>query len=192
MSGTRLACDGTKVSTVWVPSFEVSTGEYVGLADTTTSHEQLHELSLVLAGLRPTTTVRVTGKSAMILAGVEGVNPKQLHTISDFATALGMSRTASERAFAEIGLEADLPYGSLQLTPRLRLRLRSAWSQGAELVVVSTAGLDPLGIASIVADVSTMLTKCCAVHVFSMSLTEHYESLDVFCRIIRCPLSESA
>jgi hypothetical protein len=192
MNTRRLICEGICVGDISVPAFHVSAGEYVGLADPSANSLQRYELMEVLGGLRPTTRVHLTCKSWVINAPGSGTWAQAgQQTITDYAVALGMSRGAAQEMITKLGLNPDLPWSHLQLTERLRLELRLAWINWAELVVLSTAGLDPAGIAAVAGDVSKMLAQCAAVHVISTALLAEYQSLNVYSRVIHCSLLNS-
>jgi hypothetical protein len=189
---TLITCDGICIGDAFIPPFEVFTAEYVGLANPTDYGVQWNDLMQALGGLCPTAEVHIAGRSAVITP--PGFQPLEqaveLQMIIDVAVARGLPRASAERIIIDLGLEEDHAYGDIQLTPRLLLDLRLAWSQGAELVVFSTAGLDPSGVLAVADEVSKMLGQCSAIHVFSTPLTQHYQSLCSFSKVVRCCLVE--
>ena len=183
-----LACDGMCVGDVMVPPFEVFTGDYVGLTIPTDYGIQWAELMQSLGGSRQTSKVHLAGRSSVI--GPLGFQPLETtiesQRLIDVALARGFPRASAETTILSLGLEPERAYSSLQLTPRLLLELRLAWGKGAELVVFSSAGLDPSGILAVAAEVSQVLDQCAAIHTFSAALTQHYESLSSFVKLVRC------
>lgn len=189
---TILICDGTRVGRVAVPEFAISIGEYIGIADPTTSSAERFDLMQVLGGVRRTAEIRITGTSSVVAPpGCErSLHAKASPTITDIAISKGIPKALAERAIAHLGLSPELPYANLQLTSRLRLELKLAWAQREQLVVFSTCGLDPSGVAAVAKDVLNMLQDSSAIHVFSEALIDFYQSIDVFSRVLRCKFYE--
>lgn len=189
---TLLTCDGMCVGDATIPPFEVSTGDYVGLANPVEYGDQWKELMQSLGGLCLRPEVHIAGRSSVITPPgfqelEETLGPQR---ITDVAMGRGLPRASAERIIIGLGLDPDRAYGDLQLTPRLILDLRLAWAEGAELVIFSSAGLDPSGVVAVDGEVSKVLDRCSAVEVFGAALIEHHESLTSFSKVVRCSLLE--
>ena len=184
----RLSCSKFRIGSVTVPPFELPEGAFVGLANPAAYDESWYELMQLLAGVRLFPAIHVVAKAVLISSPrhTAALNRGLFKSVKKFAVAAGLSPEAADRAIDDAGIQAGELYGELQLTPRLLLDMHIAWSQGAELAVFSTAGLDPLGIRSVVNAVLGHLDQCSAIDVFSTSLLSYYESVEGYSKIIRC------
>jgi hypothetical protein len=62
------------------------------------------------------------------------------------------------------GLDGKRPLSNYAGTPRMLLGLEKAYAEAAEVVIFSTAGLDPLGIEKVFRTVAEYLPKCAAMY----------------------------
>jgi hypothetical protein len=76
----------------------------------------------------------------------------------------GLSQTEAHAIVARLGLKPEWRLNQLAGTPRMLLGLEAAWARGADVVVFSTAGLDPLGTQEVFREVAAKLDKGAAVH----------------------------
>jgi hypothetical protein len=183
---TCLVCDGVIVCDSVVPPSDVSISDYIGLADEASTCGQRFELLHMLGGFYPSAKIHLKCKPSVIVpASFDNSKRTRLRSITDFVLSRGVPRLAAEGIVGDLGLNSDVPFAGLGLTDRLRLELRLAWDSGAELVVFSSEGLSPSGIATIGMDVLRMVGQCAAIHVFPLSLI-HFESLNSYSKVVRC------
>ncbi len=126
----------------------------------------------------------------MVLGGIRVLLPPERRwkkaSVYDFLLTQGFSAVETEQLLADLHLDIKLKYENLPLTPRLLVDLRAALSSGAQLIVFTSAGLDPLGIEQVTASVSDMLGPCSAIEVVSRQSLGDYSDLSMYTQIVRC------
>ena len=191
--GTILSCDELCIGDAIIPSFVVTSNDYVGIATPNyygNDHWKL--LMQSIGGQVPNPGIRINGKVALILP--TGYRPPGRTTrrdnLVDLAMKAGLSRLCAKRICTGLNVDPGKFYVDLKFTLRLLFDLQVALAQEPDLVVFSTCGLDPCGIMAVNATVSAVLHRSAAIDVFSASLIESYESLMSFTNVVRCCRSD--
>jgi hypothetical protein len=177
-----------RVGDITVPPFVVSSNEFIGLAYPADYGPQWYELMELLSGARPTPQVRVLAKSCLVAPSGFGSadQARNKQSVGEVIASKGIGPAATKRIVDELGMQSSQPYRELQLTPRLLLDLALAWAAGAELVVFTTAGLDPSGTRNVASAVSKMLGRCSAIDILSTALMSVRSSLSGYSKTVVC------
>lgn len=179
-------CMGCEVADVYVPPFQMSQGEYLGLAIPPVSYASQVRVMRALGGAE--------GHPAILVAAGEGsvVIPETSVHKGESVMRYCLTKLASERQVSEIcaseGMCSSRPYLRLGWTERLVLGLRLAWKAGARYVVFGSDGLDPCGIRRVGLCVRSHIGNGCAINVFGVSLSESadFRRLAAVDRVVSC------
>jgi hypothetical protein len=169
MNPVRVSCTGIQVASVSIPPFELRTGEMVCLHLPAPQNSRADEyLIQLLTGARKTAGLQLLGRvvraePARHATGLRNLFRRQ--RVADWLGQFGESTPAEVLAILDrLGIRADTSVAQLPLTPCILLGLEAAWLRRAEVLVYSTAGLDPLGRAAVFQAVSAHLPECAALH----------------------------
>jgi hypothetical protein len=99
---------------------------------------------------------------------------------------VGASVDAIDAVCRDIGVDPDTELSILQMTEVVLLELRLAARAKVDVVVFSTAGLDPKGIRAIAGDVRELLKQSAVVAVFATALREQNERICDFDSVYWC------
>jgi len=82
----------------------------------------------------------------------------------DWLLRAGVSPRDAGQVVARLGLKPEWRVCNLPATPRTLLGLEAVWARGAEAVVFSCAGLDPLGRRAVFEVIRAHLETCAAIY----------------------------
>jgi hypothetical protein len=91
---------------------------------------------------------------------------------ADWLRRAGVGPGDAERIVARLGLKPELRVINLSGKPRALLGLEAAWARGAEVIIFSTAGLDPLGRLAVFDAVRSHLGTCAAIYLSYPYMTQ--------------------
>jgi hypothetical protein len=171
MNSLLLSSDGFQVGSFLLPPFQLHAGECVCLhLPEATASTEVEQLIRDLTGKTPLPAVRLFGRvvSAAPLR-------KCRHGLSGFfrpmRVADWLSRTAgASPAQAQSILQRLHPderqcrIEQLPGTPKKLLSVETAWLTGAQGIIFTTVGLDPLGREAVYEAVSSHFPQWCAIH----------------------------
>lgn len=181
-----IRCSGLQIGPIAVPPFEVFNGESVGLALEAEYGASWYELLQVLGGEIPHPAVSVAAKTALIVPPMlepRGAS-KQPRSVYEHLLTEGIVAEAASSLLRRVRLSADDNVESLQLTAWLLFKIEISWTMGAPLVVFSSSGLDPNGLATIFREVSLHLAGSSVLDLFSIHSGQPTRWYN---RIVRCP-----
>lgn len=180
-------CSKLQINSIIAPPFVVDSGEYIGLAIPCDYGPDWVLLMDYLAGVKSSTSVEISARvaSKMPLSTSWGDDLPKV-SIIDYLCGMGLSREEVSHVMSSSRLKPELFVDRLQLTPRLSIDIILAVEQGAQVVIFSTAGLDPKGVRQIGSLVHGTLQRCSAVNLFSDALPPDNESTQHYARIIKC------
>jgi hypothetical protein len=183
-----LQCSGLQIGPIVLPSFDVSKGKAVGLALEAEYGLLWCEAMQILGGSRAHQAVSLAGRSTVICPqGLEpNVASKQTGSVYEHLLNEGISPDEARDILARMRLSADDNLGELQLTVWLLLQLEMSWTMGACLVVFSSSGLDPGGLATVFGEVFRHRASCSALDVFSIYSGQPTHWYD---RVVHCPVA---
>ncbi len=179
----RIICSGLIFKGLTVPSFEVSDDEMVGLVIPIDFGCEWYRLMKLL-------TIQSTGAMSTTrliypLFLDEDCASNTTQAIANYIINMGLTDQEASELISALNLRANDSVATLPLTQRMLLELTIAKYQSVNVVMMSTAGLDPLGIKNVVGIAGT-LKKCAIVNIISSALLEYYLSIDDFSRFILC------
>jgi hypothetical protein len=171
MDSLRLSSDGFPIGSFLIPAFHLRAGECVclHLPEAMASYE-VEQLIRVLTGKTPLPGVRLLGRVhwAAPLSnrrhGLTGLfRPMR---VADWLSRIAGASPAQAHAILQHlhPNERHCRIEQLAGTPRTLLGLEGAWLAGAQVVVFTTAGLDPLGREAVYQAVSSHFPQGSAIH----------------------------
>lgn len=169
---TRLTCEGLRAGALMLPPFEVRAGELVKLqfprSTPDTARARREVLGQLCAAADACGPVRACGVVAALetprtRSAVRELFHRQ-RAVEWFCRQTGLSRAVALPSLKRIDLPPDVPVSSLAGTPRRLLALQAVLARGADVVVFDTAGLDPLGIQTLLQAVSERLGESAALY----------------------------
>jgi hypothetical protein len=169
MDDIRLICDGLIIGSLVLPPFELRAGQLVTL-QLPAPHDAADEQSLrsALSGTVVHAEVHVRCRVISADAAVPPRGPfAALRTSAvDWLARHGrISRPDAERVIRQTRIcEPTDRVSNLAMTPRTTLGVLAAWATGAEAIIYSTSGLDPLGARAVQQLVRDRLQTCPALH----------------------------
>lgn len=170
MPPLRIECDGIQVGSLWVPPFDLVAGQllclHLPVPHWSPDQEMLVEFLIsgqAVPGLRRHGRVVHAAGPTSTRAGLLG-GFRQLRPDEWLRREAGISRPGAEAIVQRLQLPPTTLLCRLAGNPRLLLALEAAWARGAEAVVFTTAGCDPLGVRAAYAAVESHLKECAAIH----------------------------
>lgn len=168
MQPARIICDGVTVSSWELPPFQLCPGDLLCLhVPAPADYAEEAQLVRVLTGVETYPGLRVYGRvfnaePARPRSGLRRLlgQPTLAHWL---AHGGGITPAEATRQVEELGLHPLDRLNHVAGTPRLLLGLASVWNRGAEAIIFSTAGLDPLGREAAVNAVRSHLQTCPAI-----------------------------
>ncbi len=194
MDPLKMSCEGVTIGSVEIPRFQLRLGEFVCLhLPGPLSSEEEKQSILVLTGRRPVSGLRLFGRTcwAQRPASRGGLfeffqRPRAV----DWLQRAGDVSRAQARAIVErLGLRPDWRISQLAANPSTLLGLEASWARGAEVVVFSTSGCDPLGKRAIYEAVTSRLDRCAAIHLSHPNTKGEWTCRDFFPRAFCIQLS---
>lgn len=169
MTSAYVRCDGTHVGDLHLPAFELRSGDYLCLhlpGPASATEEKL--LIQVLTGGERVQGLRVTGRMQMAVPPVGRRWPlgyfDRRRRAEDWLRR--KAQVTSEQAaliLDRLKIPRGTRIGYLAWNPRNLLALEAAWAGGAEGVLFSNIGCDPMGIRTIRQSVAGHLATCPAI-----------------------------
>ena len=181
MDNLLLSCDGAAVGGQWLPPFRLHAGESVCLhVPGPAWGEDEERLLRVLTGAEKVPGVRVSGRveyacPATGRTGFLGL-VRQPYPVDWLRRTAGVTPGDAERIVARLGLKPQWRVCNLPGTPRVLLGLEAVWARGADAVIFSCIGLDPLGRQAMFDAVRLRLGPCAAVFLsYPYTTQDRYE-----------------
>jgi|SRR5579885_3143271 len=181
MSALLLSCEGVAVGGLTLPPFRLRAGESVCLHVPGPAHgEEEEQLLRVLTGGEKVPGVEVLGRveyaaPATGRPGLLGLF-RQPYPADWLRRTAGISPGDAQRVVARLGLKPEWRVCNFSANPRALLGLEAAWARGAEAVIFSCVGLDPLGRQAMFGAVRSRLERWAALYLSYPYLTQgHYE-----------------
>ncbi len=168
MNAIRLSCPGIDTGPFWIPSFQLRTGDLVCLHIPGPIYyaEEETQIIRILTGKRP--GLEQFGRTCWVdpptcQMGLIGLfyQPRPVTWLRKTAR---ISREQAETITTRLGLRPEWRNCQLGGNPRALLALEAAWALGAETVIFSTSGCDPLGCQALYDAVLSKIHQCPAVH----------------------------
>jgi hypothetical protein len=180
-----LECKGLKLGTINIPAFQVLLGEVVAVVEPTESWDECINLMRVLSGRAAAQGVTVNCQVGILdpflsFAQGEGIMDRPL---PDLLRENGLTKSEAYEVIVAAGLQPNLTYRDAQLTNRLLLEIKVSLLRGVQLMVFSTAGLDPLGVDRVLTEARNCRTQCSSLALFHESLASYHESIGLFDRL---------
>jgi hypothetical protein len=168
MQPARLVCEGASVGPYDLPPFQLRAGDLICL-HLAAPADYIAEATLLRAltgrephpGLRPLSRVLDASPAARRRGLWRLLGQPTLARW--LAHASGIPFAEATHQLAELGLLPSARLDCVAGTPRTLLGLACAWNRGAEAVIFTTAGLDPLGREAVVNAVRSRLERCPAI-----------------------------
>jgi hypothetical protein len=181
MKNLLIDCEGITVGPLLVPRFQLGNEDLLclHLPGPCFSREE-DQLVQALAGKRPVPGLRVCGRvwpavwtafPPVSRAGLIGLFHRP-RPVDWLCRVSGISREEAAAIVARLGLRPDWRICQLAGDPRALLGLEAAWAGGAEAILFTTAGLDPLGRRAVFQAVRAHVGRCPAIHLSHMYTTQ--------------------
>jgi hypothetical protein len=143
-----------------------------------------NQITEVLTGKRPVQGLHIHGRVDVAYrpsgrAGLLGVF-RPLRPVDWLRHAGGLSQMEAEAIVARLGLKPQWRLNQLPGTSKTLLGVEAAWARGADVVIFSTAGLDPLGTQEVFRAVAAKLEKGAAIHLCYPFLQNGQEKRECF------------
>ena len=166
MSVTVLSCAGLCCGSTRIPAFQLRRGQAICLHLTSSTDQD--RVIAVLTGEEKTPGIDLAGQ-------VRWAEPPRIRRrfprfffrqriVEWLQQAAKISEDQARDIMERLGLRPDWRIDEIPSNPRLRLALEAAWAHGADAVVFSTAGCDPLGVRDAFAAVAARLDRCSAIY----------------------------
>ena len=170
ISEIQIKCKGFKIGNVYIPEFEVKTGQLLCFHWPLIKSLEEQLFLEVLLGTKTEININVLGK----ITKVNVPSYRKIGIFSDFLYRQNIKKflmkfgDISDTEVNKILQKLHIaPYGfigSISLTTRIWLGLEIAWINSPDVILFDTRGLDPLGIETICQAVSKRLDACAAIH----------------------------
>jgi hypothetical protein len=146
--------------------------------------EEENQLIQVLIGKRPVPGLQLHGRVEHAYppsgrTGLLGIL-RPLRSVDWLRRSAGVSLAEANAIVARLGLNPAWRLDQLAGTPKTLLGLEAAWARGAEVVVFSAAGLDPLGTQQAFREVASKLDHGAAVYLSYSFLQNGQEKRECF------------
>jgi hypothetical protein len=187
MTCTHLSCRGIMVASIWIPPFQLRAGDFLCLHMPCLAFSKEEEqIVCVLTGGCPVAGLRLfshicRASAPVSRGGILGLF-RRPRVVDWIRRSGGISRMEARAIMARLGLRPDWRVCQLAMTPRTLLGLEAAWARGAEVVVFTTVGCDPLGRKAVYEAVSARLHHCAALHLSYSFIQNGRPGRDCFTR----------
>lgn len=177
---------GNRIGQVVVPSFRARVGDFVAVICPIDFGVRWLEIMHELTGMPRLSGTLIDSTACVVAPQFEQAALKS----SSLAEVFGADNERPfSNVFCDLGLSGDTIYGALQLTQQLRFRVRLEFLRGAKLILFTTAGLDPRGIAAVHSEVRAHLGQWCAVEVVHASLLPFYQGIERYTSIVNMSIN---
>ena len=164
-------CMGFRAETLLVPAFELRVGQAICLHIPVLPHQDLTEQQVipVLAGQVPNSGIRIHGPIRYVQWptqsrwGLLGFF-REVRAVDWLGREAQIHQQEAEDILARLGLSVDSKLGRLAGTPRTLLAIEAAWANGAQGLMFTTSGLDPVGTERVFSHVGRNLDRCAALY----------------------------
>jgi len=173
MKAVLLACEGVSIGTLWLPPFELKAGEAICLhMPSQVSQADQESMQDALTGKQILPGLRLYGK---VVWAKPATNPRnffgllRIGRLTQPRPADWLSREAgvlsaeANAIVTRLGLQPEWKLCQLAYNPRTLLGLEAAWARGANVVLFSARGCDPVGIQQVQQAVLSRLERCAAI-----------------------------
>ncbi len=164
--------DGCSIGSLCIPAFELRSGEGICLhLPPSTISPEVEHLIRVLTGKTPLSGIQLFGRVHWATPvrnrryGLTGLfRPMR---VADWLTRIaGASPAQAQTILHKLQpSKGDSCIEQLAGTPRTFLSIEAAWLAGADVVIFTTAGLDPLGREAVYQAVASRFPQKSAIHV---------------------------
>src|SRR5438105_11665132 len=148
MNETVLSCAGLSCGSTQIPAFQLGRGQAICLHLTSSTDQD--RVIPVLTGKEKTPGIDLAGQ-------VRWAEPPRIRRrfprfffrqriVEWLQQAAKISKDQAQDTMARLGLRPDWRIDEIPSNPRLQLALEAVWACGADAVLFSTAGCDPLGV----------------------------------------------
>jgi hypothetical protein len=194
MKHLRLSCEGVLIGSIWIPPFQLNTGEAACLhmPCLAWSREE-SEIVQALTGERPVPGLRLLGRVRWADPPRSTTGWRRWFSQSKAATwlrrAAPITHAQSLATVARLGLRPEWRISQLSGNLQLLLALEAAWAQGAEVVVFSTVGCihEPIHDA-----VAARLAECAVIKLSYEYTQNGRKQRDCFPHSLHVELREQA
>jgi hypothetical protein len=168
MKAIRMESTGFEIGSWCIPPFTLHGEEAISLLLPNEARVDQQQIAQCLMGQREISGLSVY--STVLLAAPASPASswrKWFRSPSPFAWLQKNTRLADDQiccVLAKHGLERNILLNRYAGTPRALLGLEAAYANGAEIIVFSTDGLDPLGRQKVFQTVAESLPKCAAIY----------------------------
>ena len=184
----RMICTGFRVGDIVVPPFQVDAAEYVALMVPSPYGVSWFRLMNLLTGVDESSSVQVNGvtiKGQFVTPPMYNAAPLVL-PLSQYLHGLNISEKQTRNLLGLLRLSPELAVEELQLTSRHELDISIMLLRGAELIVTTTAGLDPTGMRKVGHLVTSAFPTCSVICLESSSSEVLCKELGFHTRYVHC------
>jgi hypothetical protein len=176
MNTLLLSCEGVVIGGQSLPAIQLHTRESLCLhLPGPACGDEEAQLLRTLTGGDLVPGVRVLGRiefayPAIGRTGFLGLF-RQPYPV-DWLRGAGVDPQNAAQIVARLGLKSEWRVCNLPGNPRALLGLEAVWARGADAVVFSTVGLDPLGVQAVFGAVRSHIQACAAIYLSYPYLTQ--------------------
>jgi hypothetical protein len=179
-----LECIGLDLGTFRLPGFEVRERELIGVVELRDCGEDWNATMQELAANSSSVSLRGTADVLSPFPSCLHVVGSQKDTVSALLSNAGLYGEKVDQAVRELGIALDRPQRCLQLTERLLLGLAMARLKRLALVVLSTGGLDPIGVSRVLAEADRQREAFSSINFFHHDHLPLHRSLGLYDKLI--------
>lgn len=183
MNGSRIDSQGFRVGRWCFPAFSLGPGESIALRlprEATVDHERI---IASLTGAKPVVGLAIRG-TAVFARPASCVGWRRWFWRSTPFAWMKKHTTFSDAAILSFldkhRMTRNTPVTHYAATPRMVLGLAAALARKPEVIVFSTAGLDPLGVCAIIQMISERPSGCAAIYLAWPYFSGDCEHADLF------------
>jgi hypothetical protein len=168
MHSIRVACEGVSIGSLWLPPFQLRTGELMCFHLPSQSFPE-QEFLQILASRRLVPGFHVSGRvtlarpAANVTRGLFGLF-RQASVVDWLCQATHLGRSEALSIVMQLGLRPEWRVSHLACNPKTLLGLAAALAGSPDVIVFSTSGCDPTGIQAAFELVAAKLDRCAAIH----------------------------
>ncbi len=168
MLPVQIKCEGVQVGSLFLPPFELRTGEFLCLHAPAPVREEIHEAMFVaLAGEQPVTGIQRFGRVIAVRPPASGGHrwfwyPRIGQWL---AGAAGVPRQEAFPILARVGIDKDYRIAELPCDLRTLAALEAAFARRADVVVFAPIGLGPLTYQRLYEAIAARPHPCAAIQV---------------------------
>jgi hypothetical protein len=174
MNRLLFSCEGLTINTLRIPAFQLNAGDFVCLhmpcLAWSADEEQVVQ---VFTGKRVVPGVHLHGRVDWAYPAIQRRGLLSLfhrpRPVDWLRQSAGVARADAAAIVTRVALRTDDRVGRLRLielpgTPKALLGLEAAWARGANVVVFTTVGLDPLGVQAMFETAASHLPPGAAIY----------------------------